>query len=55
MNNTPNKWEQSIIDNAVEYSIMEWRPLDKSTKLLLSLMARQKNYIKRPVRNIEQL
>ena len=35
MNNTPNKWEQSIIDNAVEYSIMMWRPLDKSTKTIV--------------------
>ena len=32
MINKPNKWEQSIIDNAVEYSVMMWRPLDKSTK-----------------------
>ena len=35
MNNKPNEWEQSIIDNAVEYSIMEWRPLDKSTKTIV--------------------
>jgi len=28
MNNKPNEWEQNIIDNAVEYSIMEWRPLE---------------------------
>ena len=27
MNNKPNEWEQLFIDNAVEYSIMEWRPL----------------------------
>ena len=30
MINKPNEWEQSIIDNAVEYSVMMWRPLDKS-------------------------
>ena len=33
MNNKPNEWEQNIIDNAVEYSIM--RPLDKSTKTIV--------------------
>ena len=33
--NKPNEWEQSIIDNAVEYSIMMWRPLDKSTKTIV--------------------
>ncbi len=35
MNNKPNEWEKNIIDNAVEYSIMEWRPLDKSTKTIV--------------------
>ena len=35
MNNKPNEWEQKIIDNAFEYSIMEWRPLDKSTKTIV--------------------
>ena len=35
MNNKPNEWEQNIIDNAVEYSIMEWRPVDKSTKTIV--------------------
>ena len=35
MNNKPNEWEQNIIDNAVEYSIMEWRPLSKSTKTIV--------------------
>ena len=35
MINKPNEWEQNIIDNAVEYSIMEWRPLDKSTKTIV--------------------
>ena len=35
MNNKPNEWEQNIIDNAIEYSIMEWRPLDKSTKTIV--------------------
>ena len=35
MNNKPNEWEQNIIDNAVEYSIMECRPLDRSTKTIV--------------------
>ena len=35
MNNKPNEWDQNIIDTAVEYSIMEWRPLDKSTKTIV--------------------
>ena len=35
MNNKPNEWEESIINNAVEYSILEWRPLDKSTKTIV--------------------
>jgi hypothetical protein len=35
MNNKPNEWEQNIIDNAVEYSVMEWRPLDRSTKTIV--------------------
>ena len=35
MNNKPNEWEQNIIDNAVEYSIMEWRPIDNSTKTIV--------------------
>ena len=43
MINNPNEWEQSIIDNAVEYSIMEWRPLDKSTKTIVKSYDEAKN------------
>jgi len=43
MNNKPNEWEQSIIDNAVEYSIMEWRPLSKSTKTIVKTYNEAKN------------
>ena len=43
MINKPNEWEQSIIDNAVEYSIMEWRPLDKSTKTIVKTYEEAKN------------
>ena len=35
MNNKPNEWEKDIIDNADSYSIMEWRPLSKSTKTIV--------------------
>ena len=30
-----NPWEQNIIDNAIEYSIVEWRPLNKTTKTIV--------------------
>ena len=43
MNNKPNEWEQNIIDNAVEYSIMEWRPLDRSTKTIVKTYEEAKN------------
>ena len=35
MNNKPNAWEEGIINNAVEYSILEWRSLDRSTKTIV--------------------
>ena len=33
--NKPNPWEEYIINNADSYSIVEWRPLDKSTKTIV--------------------
>ena len=39
----PNPWEQDIIDNAVEYSIVEWRPLNKTTKTILKTYAEAKD------------
>ena len=39
----PNPWEQNIIDNAVEYSIVEWRPLNKTTKTILKTYEEAKN------------
>ena len=33
--NKPNPWEENIINNADSYSIVEWRPLDKSTKTIV--------------------
>jgi hypothetical protein len=35
MNSHQTDWEQDIIDNAVEFSIVEWRPLDKTTKTIV--------------------
>ena len=35
MNNKPNEWELGVINNAVEYSILEWRSLDRSTKTIV--------------------
>lgn len=35
MNNQRTDWEQNVIDNAVEYSIVEWRPLNKTTKTIV--------------------
>ena len=47
MINKPNEWEQNIIDNAVEYSIMEWRPLDKSTKTIVKSYDEAKDLYKK--------
>ena len=46
MINKPNEWEQSIIDNAVEYSVMMWRPLDKSTKTIVKTYDEAKDLLK---------
>ena len=55
MNNKPNEWEQNIIDNAVEYSIMEWRPLDKSTKTIVKSYDEQKVYMQKLVKDIKHI
>ena len=36
MNNKPTNWEKNIIDNADSYSIVEWRPLGKTTKTIVN-------------------
>ena len=36
MKNTPNPWEENIINNADSYSIVEWRPLGKTTKTIVN-------------------
>ena len=35
MDSFTTSWEQNIIDTAVKYSIIEWRPLNKSTKTMV--------------------
>ena len=50
MNNKPNEWEQNIIDNAVEYSIMEWRPLDRSTKTIVKTYEDAKDLFKNTIK-----
>ena len=51
MNNKPNEWEQNIIDNAVEYSIMEWRPLDRSTKTIVKTYEEAKELYHKTIKN----
>ena len=43
MNNKPNAWEEGGINNAVEYSILEGRSLDKSTKTIVKTYEEAKN------------
>ena len=50
MNNKPNEWEQNIIDNAVENSIMMWRPLDKSTKTIVKTYDEAKDLYKKTIK-----
>ena len=54
MNNKPNEWEQSIIDNAVEYSIMEWRSLDRSTKTIVKTYIEAKELYQKTVKTHRQ-
>ena len=35
MVNQRTEWEHNVIDNAIEYSIVEWRPLNKTTKTIV--------------------
>ena len=43
MDNKPNEWELGVINNAVEYSILEWRSLDRSTKTIVKTYEEAKN------------
>ena len=50
MNNKPNEWEQGVIDNAVEYSIFEYRSLDRSTKTVVKTYKEAKDLYKKAVK-----
>ena len=54
MNNKPNEWEQGVIDNAVEYSIMEWRSLDRSTKTMVKTYEEAKELFKKTIKKHRQ-
>ena len=47
MNNKLNEWEQGVIDNAVEYSIFEYRSLDRSTKTVVKTYKEAKDLYKK--------
>ena len=54
MNNKPNEWEQGVIDGAVEYSIMEWRSLDRSTKTIVKTYKEAKELFKKTIKKHRQ-
>ena len=50
MNNKPNEFEQGVIDNAVEYSIFEYRSLDRSTKTIVKTYKDAKDLFKNTIK-----
>ena len=54
MDNKPNEWEQGVIDNAVEYSIMEWRSLNKSTKTMVKTYKEAKDLFRTTIKKHRQ-
>jgi len=54
MNNKPNEWEQGVINGAVEYSIMEWRSLDRSTKTMVKTYDEAKELFKKTIKKHRQ-
>lgn len=50
MNNKPNEFEQGVIDNAVEYSIFEYRSLDRSTKTIVKTYEDAKDLFKNTIK-----
>jgi hypothetical protein len=50
MDNKPNEWEQGVIDNAVEYSIFEYRSLDRSTKTIVKTYEDAKDLFKNTIK-----
>ena len=47
MKNSLTDWEMNIINNADSYSIVEWRPLDKSTKTIVKTYGEAKELFKK--------
>ena len=50
MDNKPNEFEQGVIDNAVEYSIFEYRSLDRSTKTIVKTYEDAKDLFKNTIK-----
>ena len=50
MDNKPNEWEQGVIDNAVEYSIFDYRSLDRSTKTIVKTYEDAKDLFKHTIK-----
>ena len=48
--NKLTEWEQGVIDNAVEYSILEWRSLDRSTKTIVKTYEEAKNLFAKTIK-----
>ena len=48
--NKPNEWEQGVIDNDVEYSILEWRSLDRSTKTIVKTYEEAKSLFAKTIK-----
>ena len=49
--NKPNPWEQDIIDNADSYSVVEWRPLNKTTKTIVKTYQEAKELFDKTIVN----
>tara|TARA_Y200000002_G_scaffold286136_1_gene240279 strand:- start:190 stop:450 length:261 start_codon:yes stop_codon:yes gene_type:complete len=50
MNSHQTDWEKNIIDNADSYSIVEWRPLDKSTKTIVKTYDEAKELFQKTIK-----
>ena len=50
MKNTLTDWEMNIINNADSYSIVEWRPLDKSTKTVVKTYDEAKELFQKTIK-----
>ena len=50
MNSHQTDWEKNIIDNADSYSIVEWRPLDKSTKTVVKTYDEAKDLFQKTIK-----